>query len=81
MERPKCAATKVTEFRQYHLSGDLDNTIKGLVDNRVSQFEMATMEKLKQSLEGEKEQSKKMQEEAEVQRIQNELELEKLKQQ
>ena len=80
MERPKCAATKVTDFRQYHLSGDLDNTIKGLVDNRVSQFEMATMEELKQKLEEEKEQSRKMQEEAEVQRIQNELELEKLKQ-
>ena len=48
MDRPKRAATRVTDFRKYHLSGDLDQEVRGLVDNRVSQFEMTTAEELKQ---------------------------------
>ena len=63
------------------MSGDLDQEVRGLVDNRVSQFEMATAEELKQKLEEEKEQSRKMQESVEIQRLQNELDVERLKQQ
>ena len=77
----RVASTKVADFRQYHLSGELDKTVEGLVDNRITQFEMATVEKLQQKLEEERAQSKKMQEEAEIAHIQNELEVERLKQQ
>ena len=81
MERPKRAATKVTDFRRYHLSGDLDTTLQGRVDSRVSQFEMAkTQEELQQQLEEQKAQSKRLFEEAELMRIQHELEAERLKQ-
>ena len=82
MDRPKRAATKVTDFRKYHLSGDLDTQLQGRVDSRVIQFEMAkTAEELKQQLEEERERSTKMMEDVEIRRIQHELEAEKLKQQ
>ena len=41
MDRPRWAATKVTDFRKYHLSGNLEDEVQGLVDTRVGQFEMA----------------------------------------
>ena len=81
MDRPKRAATKVTDFRRYHLSGDLDKELEGLVDNRVSLFEMSSVEELKRQLEEERENSRKLQEDVEMMRIRNELEVEKLKQQ
>ena len=81
MERPKRAATKVTNFRKYHFSGNLDNEVQEIVDCRVNQFEMATTaEELKQKLEQEQEQSKRMQEDAEYAELQHQIELEKLKQ-
>ena len=80
MERPKRAATKVTNFRKYHLSGNLDNEVQGIVDCRVNQLEMAaSTEELKQKLEQEREQSKKMQEDAEYAELQHQIELEKMK--
>ena len=80
MERPKRAATKVTNFRKYHLSGNLDNEVQGIVDCRVNQPEMAaSTEELKQKLEQEREQSKKMQEDAEHAELQHQIELEKMK--
>ena len=61
MDRPKRAATKVTDFRRYHLSGDLDKQLQDRVDSRVTQFEMAsTVEELQKELEKERENSKKM---------------------
>ena len=82
MDRPKwTAASKVTDFRKYHLSGDLDQQLEGLVDHRISQFEMAMAEELRQWLEDEKENSKKLEADTKIMHIQNELELEKLKQQ
>ena len=81
MDRPKRAATKVTDFRQYHLSGELDEHLKGQVDNTIRHFEMAgAAEDLKKKLEEEKEQSRRLQEEAEILKIQSELESEKLRQ-
>ena len=60
MDRPRRAATKVTDFRRYLLSRDLDEQLKGQVNNTVQIFEMAeTMEELKQQLELEKENSRK----------------------
>ena len=81
MDRPRRAATKVTDFRKYHLSGDLEQEVEGLVDTRISHFEMTTTaEELKQQLEAEKENSRRLQEEADLAEIQNQLEMEKMKQ-
>ena len=81
MDRPKRAATKVTNFRKYHLSGNLDEEVEGLVGARVGQFEMAkTLEELQQQLETERENSKRLQQDADRARIEHELELERMKQ-
>ena len=79
MDRPRRAATKVTNFRSYHLSGDLDNQVQGLVESRIEQFDMASTDELKQQLEQERENNKKLEQDAEYARIQHELEIEKLK--
>ena len=79
--RPKRAAAKVTDYRKYHLSGDLDTELQGRVDARVSLFEMSSSpEELQWQLEAEKLESSKLQQEAESLRLQTELENEKLKQ-
>ena len=81
MDRPKRAATKVTDFRRYHLSGNLDEELKGRVDNRVSQFKMAqSAEELQRQLDEERESSRRLKEDAEIMWICNELEAEKLAQ-
>ena len=80
MDRPKWTAARVTDYRHYHLSGDLSQHLQGRVDSRITQFEMAS-EELKQQLEAEKEASEKLQEEAELMQIKHDLETEKLKQQ
>ena len=80
MDRPKQAAAKVTDFRRYHLSGDLDQEVKGIVDEQVQHFEMATADELRQQLEAEKEQNRKLQEDVEIMKIRNKLEVEQLKQ-
>ena len=78
MDRPKRAATKVTDFRKYHLSGNLDEELQGRVDTRVNQFEMAsTTEKLQKQLEEACQSNKKRIEDVEVMKIRNELEVEK----
>ena len=77
MERPKRAATKVTDFQRYHLSGDLNNALQGRVDSRISQFEMAdTAEELQCQLEEERQNSKQLKADAEIMKIRNEHELE-----
>ena len=81
MDRPKRAATKVTDFRKYHLSGNLDEELQGKVDTRVNQFEMAsTTEELQKQLEEACQSNKKRMEDVEVMKIRNELEVEKLQQ-
>ena len=81
MHRPRRAATKVTNFRKYHLSGDLDTELQGRVESRVTHFEMGmTPEELQKQLEQEREASNRLKEDTECLRLQNELEAEKLKQ-
>ena len=41
---------KVTNFRTFHLSGDLDKEVKGLVGARIEQFTMTTTEELKTAI-------------------------------
>ena len=81
MDRPKhAAATKITDFRRYHLSGDLNKSLVGVVDSRVTQFEMASQEELQQQLEVQKAESKCMMEEVELMKLRHELDTEKMKQ-
>ena len=81
MDRPKRVANKVSDYRKYHLSGDLDETLQGRVDTRVNQFEMAkSNEELQKQLEEERAQSKRIMDEMEHMKIEHELEMEKLKQ-
>ena len=81
MERPKCTAAKVKDFRRYHLSGDLNETLAGRVDNRITHFEMSSsMEELQKALQEEKENSRCMMEDLKLARIRNDLEKEKMKQ-
>ena len=80
MDRPR-RVTKVTNYRKFHLSGDLEEEVVGLVDTRVSQFEMAkSQEELQKQLEQEK-QNKRMLEEMELAKIESELEAERMKRQ
>ena len=82
MERPKrAAAAKVSNFRTFHLSGDLDDTVKGLVDSRIEQFTMTSTEELKQQLEQERESNKQLEESVEHTCVQHELEVERMKRQ
>ena len=81
LDRPRQGTTKVTDFRKYHLLGDLDKEVEGIVDSRVNQFEMATVDEIKQQLQLKRDQSKKLQEDAEIMEMRNEMELEKMKQQ
>ena len=60
MDRPRRAASKITDFRKYHLSGNLDCKIQGLVE---------TPKQLKEQLEEEKEASRRIQEDVEHLRI------------
>ena len=63
------------------MSGDLNQQLQGRVDARVTHFEMSqTTEDLQKQIEEEHENSKKLQENAEFLRLQNELEAEKMKQ-
>ena len=81
MDMPKRVANKVSDYRKYHLSGDLDETLQGTVDTRVNQFKMAkSNEELQKQLEEERAQSKCIMDEMERMKIEHKLETEKLKQ-
>ena len=75
MDRPKRATTRVTDFRRCHLSGDLPGQQTAVLDTA-----MATPEELATQLEEERENSKKMQEDIEMQCIQQELDAKRMKQ-
>ena len=68
MERPKCAASKVTDYRRYHLSGDLDETVQGRVKSVRDKFEIeynipegATTEDLERILDNHKKEGEQLQ--------------------
>ena len=70
------------DYHKFHLSGDLNEQVHGHVGSRITQFEMVkNTEELQQQLEEERENSRKLMEDVEHLRVQNELVLEKLKQQ
>ena len=91
MERNKRAVPRITNYRKFHLSGDLEEVISGIVEQSVNRLEpprttaMATPQEhtadnLRQQLEEQKQQSQRMQEQMETMRLRNELESEKMKQ-
>ena len=45
IERPKRDASKVSNFRRYHLSGELDDIVQGKVCNMISRWEGANTER------------------------------------
>ena len=94
LELPKCSASKVTDFRRYHLSGDLDEVVQGKVSGTVKQIEAhatamnpsaipvdATQEQLQQMIKEQKENSSKLQQQMEVLQLRNTLEAEQMQQQ
>ena len=93
MERPKRTASKVVNFRTYHLSGDLDKELQGRVGQVVNTFEeiysstedlsveMSETEKLQKELDEKRAANKLAAQQAEEMRIRNELEEESLKEQ
>ena len=94
MERPQCrSAAKVSNYRQYHLSGDLNEVVLGKVSETVHRLETNnsnvitdTMDEEAQNAElqdlttEQKEKSLKMQMQVENMRLKNELEEHKLQQ-
>ena len=92
MERPKRGASKVSDYRQYHLSGDLEEVVQGKVSEAIvkleqtldeptmsSEEETQNMELLAAARE-QKEKSHKMQLQVENMKLRNEIEAEKLQQ-
>ena len=94
MERQRRSAPRVTDFRKYHLSGDLEEVVQGKVSDTIEHLEAtlegvmsrdmsddnATPEQLQEMLREQKENSSKLQQQVEAMKIRNELEAEKLHQ-
>ena len=85
MDRAKRTATKVTDYRRYHLSGDLDNTLQGRVGQVIADWESgedsnmsSEIEKLQQQVAKQKEARRKAEEQLEEMKLRNEMENERL---
>ena len=91
MDRKKRSASKVTDYRKFHLSGDLDQVVQGKVSDTIKRLENtyegtnmseeeATPEQLQEMLREQKQNSDKLQQQVEAMKIRNELEAERLQQ-
>ena len=90
MDRQKRSASKVTDYRKYHLSGDLDQVIKGkvsgaveLLESTMSHLEITeetTPEEMEEVLKEKREGSTKLEQHVKAMKIRNEIEAEKLQQ-
>ena len=80
MDRQKRSASRVTDYRRYHLSGDLDQIVQGKVSRVVERLETIDMssrptdettslEELEQLLQEQKESSSKLQQQMQAMRI------------
>ena len=82
------SASKVTDFRRYHLSGDLDQVIKGkvsgaveLLETTMSQLKLkedATTEEMEELLKENRDNGAKLQQQVQAMKIRNALEVEKM---
>ena len=90
-ELPRRSASKVTDFRRYHLSGDLDEVVWGKVSGTIKQIEahatamnpsaIPEVLQLQQMIKEQKENSSKLQQQMEVLQLRNTLEAEQMQQQ
>ena len=75
MERLRRDASKITNYRTFHLSGGLDTQLKGKVGRAISHIkDMSNQSKLEQQLQEQIEANKKLEEQAAEMRIRNEME-------
>ena len=92
MDRQHRSANKVTDYRRYHLSGDLDTVVEGKVKEvidlfgvmqhtNMSQPEGATKAELEIMIQEQRENSTQLQQEAEELKLRNMLENKKMQQQ
>ena len=92
MERQRRSASKITDYRKYHLSGDLDKVVQGKVTETVKHLkkfsnmssssidENASPEELQELVNEQKENSSKLQQQVTAMKLRNELEAEKMQQ-
>ena len=93
MERQRRSASKVTDFRRYHLSGDLEQVVSGKVSQTIERLEReadtmshpineenSSLEELQEELREQQQNSAKIQQQVEIMKVRNELEKEKLAQ-
>ena len=84
MERPKRTATKVVNYRTFHLSGDLNTTLQGRVGQVINQWgqgntmselpDNASAEQIREALEKQKREESQQKEELECFTLRNEYE-------
>ena len=91
MDRQRRSASKVTDYRRYHLSGDLEQVVQGKVSGTVELLETGIMntetikedttpEELEALLKEWRESSMKLHQQAETMRLRNQLEVEQKQQ-
>ena len=91
MDGQKRSTSKVTDYRKFHLLGDLDQVVQGRVSSTIDKLESitkhsnmeddnATSEQLQELLKEQKETSSKLQQQVKAMKIRNELEAERLQQ-
>ena len=88
MDRQRWTATRVTNYRKFHLSGDLDQVVQGKVSGAVELLETtmsctpvkedAILEELQEQIKEQKEHSAKLQQQVENMKLCQELEAEQL---
>ena len=90
MDRPQCkAASKVSDYRKYHLSGDLDKQVQGKVGEKINAIENTTMahleeltaDQLEQKLQAEREEADKLQEQVKLHQLRQQVEEQERKKQ
>ena len=92
MDRQRRAASKVTDYRKYHLSGDLNEVIQGKVSETIHRLESstimdsttvkesATADQLQDMLKEQKANSSRLQQQVKEMQLRNDLEVERLQQ-
>ena len=88
MDQKRHAASKVTDFQRYHLSGDLDQELEGRVSSVRLQFEMAveipegaSPEELQKLLDDQQKEADRLQQEMIQLELRNKIEAESLRKQ
>ena len=94
MDRQRRSASKITDYRRFHLSGDLDKIVQGKVSETVVLLqgveptsmstndieESTSTEELQELLKEQKETSARLKQQVEAMKVRNELEAEKMQQ-